>query len=93
MSDKHLFFFDVETTGLPKGRNSSYWDVSNWPRIVSICWLITDHTGNIIENYYKLIKPEGFIIPQKVIEIHNISNEPEEMVLECLASLLSFHLP
>ena len=73
MAKQHLFFFDVETTGLPKGRNISYKDYHNWPRIVSICWLITDHKGKVLEEFYELIKPKGFTIPKDVEAIHGIS--------------------
>jgi DNA polymerase-3 subunit epsilon len=73
MAKQYLFFFDVETTGLPKKRGLDYRYYNNWPRIVSICWLITDHSGKVYEEFYELIKPNGFTIPYQAEDIHGIS--------------------
>lgn len=71
----HLMVFDVETTGLPKTRNGPYTLVDNWPRVVSICWIITDASRNTAEEYYTIVKPDGYTIPQESVRIHGISME------------------
>jgi len=38
-------FIDTETTGLPRRRNAPYSEVSNWPRLVQLAWVIVDDNG------------------------------------------------
>lgn len=70
--------FDVETTGLPTIRNGFYKNLNVYDsaRIVSIAWrlLDTDSENESSINYF-IVKPDNFIIPQKAINIHGISNE------------------
>ena len=97
---RHLFFFDVETTGLPSGRNIPYRQYNSWPRIVSICWLITDQEGKILKDYYELIRPAGFTIPWEAEKIHGISTAKAEsegisldtMLVDLSKALNSFNL-
>ena len=67
-------FFDVETTGLPADHNAHYTNARNWPRIVSICWMI-DEEETKIDEFYEIVKPEGFSIPLSSSKIHGISTE------------------
>ena len=53
-----LFFFDVETTGLPARRGVSYSDVNNWPRIVSISWTLYETDQSLVAHKYAVIRPE-----------------------------------
>lgn len=71
---KYLFF-DTETTGLPKKWKSPVTDLSNWPRLVQLAYVLCDDNGvkQLEENH--IIKPEGFIIPDKASAIHGISQE------------------
>ena len=89
IKNKKVLFYDLETTGLvktPKGlkpeeeypdfKDKIYDDV----RIVSIGWFYTkdfNYENQIkIENISeRIIKPEGFIIPEESIKIHGITNE------------------
>jgi DNA polymerase III epsilon subunit-like protein len=68
-------FFDVETTGLPRDRNAPYTNAANWPRIVSIAWIISDGQGSYYEEYYSLVKPSGFTIPPESERVHGISTD------------------
>ena len=73
-----VMFFDVETTGLPSDHNASYTNVHNWPRIVSICWMI-DRGSETLDEFYSIVKPEGFIIPHESSAIHGISNSQAKL--------------
>lgn len=68
-------FFDTETTGLPRNWKAPVTDLSNWPRLVQLAFLLFDKNGNKISGGDFIIKPEGFIIPADASRIHGISNE------------------
>lgn len=67
--------FDTETTGLPRDYNAPLTDHDNWPRCVQIAWQLHDEKGFLIEAVNQIIKPDGFTIPYKAVEIHGISTE------------------
>lgn len=68
---------DLETTGLPKSRNSNYKNLDNYSnsRIISIAWQVLDEKLNPENKYYFLIKPSNFRINKNSIRIHGINNE------------------
>lgn len=67
--------FDIETTGLPP-RGKKYDEHFNeFPHIVQIAWQLTNKSGNSIIKESRIIKPDGYEIPQEVIDIHGITNE------------------
>lgn len=70
--------FDTETTGLPpRGLTFfSHWKV--WPRLVQIAWLLFDVNGYLIERKNAIIRPEGFSIPEKTVQIHGITTQYAE---------------
>ena len=68
-------FFDTETTGLPKNYKAPASDVNNWPRMVQLAWQVYNISGEMIESIDYIIKPEGYIIPKEVSEIHGITTE------------------
>lgn len=78
--------FDLETTGLPLKRKSSYKCLKTYDtsRIVSIAWNLYDTQlkESISKNYY-IIKPLNFEIPEVSTKIHGITTEKalEEGVL------------
>jgi hypothetical protein len=41
-------FIDTETTGLPKNYKAPLHDLSNWPRLIQIAWLLYNSTGYIL---------------------------------------------
>ena len=68
-------FFDTETTGLPKKKNSPLSDFDNWPRMVQLAWILYDNSGKELIRKNQIIKPEGYIIPKVVERIHGISTQ------------------
>lgn len=68
-------FFDTETTGLPKNWNAPAHDTKNWPRMIQIAFLRCNDSGKVLGNGSYIIKPEGFEIPDKVVEIHGITTQ------------------
>ena len=75
-SSRNMYIvFDTETTGLPKDFSAPITDFDNWPRIVQIAWKVYDLNGKEISSHNRIIKPDGFTIPQESIRIHRITNE------------------
>lgn len=68
-------FFDTETTGLPKDASLSHTDVDNWPRLVQIAWVLCDEDKRIIEERAYIVKPDGYIIPERATAVHGISTD------------------
>lgn len=69
------FFFDTETTGIPRNYKAPVSDLRNWPRLVQIAWLLTDEEANEVESVEYLVKPDGFTIPKGATRIHGITTE------------------
>ena len=68
---KYLFI-DTETTGLPVSRDLSPMESDQWPRLVSVAYILTEEREVIDEGYY-IIKPKGFIIPLEATKVHGIT--------------------
>lgn len=66
-----LLFFDCETNGLPIDYKASYEDVNNWPRVISLAWLLADLQGNVLDQKYHLIKPDGWQMPTEEFWVNN----------------------
>lgn len=88
---KYLFF-DTETTGLPLNYKAHYTDISNWPRIVQLSWLIADSEGVILKESDFIIKVD-VPIPIQASRVHGITNEISEakgvVAVEVLTALLN----
>lgn len=81
------FIFDIETNGLPKFQvntnnkrkrdfpTPSLLEAYDSARIVSIAWIVIDSNKNIIQQEYYIIKPDHFIIPDEVVNIHGIKTD------------------
>jgi len=67
-----LLFVDTETNGLPTRRGAHWSDVSCWPRIVSIAWIVMNERG-MVDRQHHIIKPAGFTIPFDAERVHGIS--------------------
>lgn len=52
-----FLLFETETNGLPKNGKAPVTEVSNWPRLVQIAWILYDEAGNELERKDYLIKP------------------------------------
>ncbi|MEK7859524.1 MAG: 3'-5' exonuclease [Elusimicrobiota bacterium] len=68
-------FFDTETTGLPKNYKAPVSDLKNWPRVISVAWLLADDGGKEVKSAEYIIKPDGFTIPPEAAKIHGITDE------------------
>jgi DNA polymerase III epsilon subunit-like protein len=68
-------FFDTETTGVPADFKAPVTNTDNWPRLVQLAWILTSHTGEIIDIRDFVVRPDGFEIPQAATDVHGISNE------------------
>lgn len=64
---KEVMLFDTETTGLPKKGQKWDKDFLEFPHLVQIAW---EFNGK--EKSY-IIRPNGWIIPKEVSEIHGIT--------------------
>lgn len=65
----NILFFDTETTGLiPRIKNTN-----NYPRLVQLSALLYSETGNLLQTFDCIIKPNGFSIPNS--EIHGINDK------------------
>lgn len=70
-----FLIFDTETTGLPANYNAPVTDSANWPRMVQLAWECHDRFGRLLYNKCRIVKPEGYIIPQAAVQVHGITTE------------------
>ena len=68
---KYLFI-DTETTGLTNNQDFSISDIDNWPRLVSIAYILCNER-KVINKGYCIIKPYKFIIPLEATKVHGIT--------------------
>lgn len=67
---KHILFLDTETTGLPSRWNAPY---NEWPRMVSLAYMLCEQDGKVIDQMELIIKPDGYTIPKEASDIHGIT--------------------
>ncbi len=67
--------FDVSANGKPLSYKASPNDVSNWPRMIHISWIVLGEDLKPKKDYNCLIKPEGFSISEESAKRHNIDAE------------------
>lgn len=72
-----LFFFDIETTGLPKKRGETPdWDnLKSFPYIVEMAWLVRDSEGVEVNRGRVILRPDGYRIPKNASGIHGITTK------------------
>ncbi|PHS09394.1 MAG: DNA polymerase III subunit epsilon [Blastopirellula sp.] len=69
-----LLPFDTETTGLIQFKEPS--GGVNQPHMVQVAAMLIDsETKDTLETMNVIIKPDGWVIPQDVIDVHGITNE------------------
>jgi len=84
-----LVFFDTETTGLPSNdRIGALQHRSNWPDLVSICWMIFEN-GTHIRTENHIVRPEMYEIPPESTKIHGITQRQAEQEGKPLSQVLS----
>jgi len=66
-------FFDVETNGMPRNWKAPVTQISNWPRMVQIGWILYDAEGNELRRNDHIIKPDGWTISASTTAVHGIS--------------------
>lgn len=72
----HYLFFDTETAGLPKSWSMPWHkDLDNYPRLVTLSWILADENEEEISRGDYLIKPDGFQIGAGSTKIHGITTE------------------
>ncbi|MBX3253948.1 MAG: 3'-5' exonuclease [Chitinophagaceae bacterium] len=67
----NIIFFDTETTGLPKNWKAPMSDLTNWPRIIQMAWMVCDIEGTVIRKQNYLIKPDGWQVPTEDFWVQN----------------------
>ena len=70
----HLFF-DTETSGLHRRWDAPASDLSNWPRLVQLGWILTDENGTEQKRSCRIVAPEGFAISPGATRQHGITTE------------------
>ncbi len=55
--------FDCETKGLPNNRKAPITDTANYPRIIQLAWQLYDKNRRLVQEYSRLIKPDGWTVP------------------------------
>ncbi len=67
--------FDTETTGVPSNWQADDDDISVWPRIVEIAWIVIDENDEELNCERFIVKPDNFVIPREASNIHGITTE------------------
>lgn len=67
---KNILFLDTETTGLPSRWNAPY---NEWPRMVSLAYMLCEDNGKVIDQMELIIKPDGYEIPKEASDINGIT--------------------
>jgi DNA polymerase III subunit epsilon len=75
MIGSKFIFFDTETTGLPLKWGRPVSDVDNWPRVIELAYIVyvinSKGEPQLVDRYSKLIKPDGWEIPNEKFWIDN----------------------
>lgn len=64
---------DTETTGFAKSQSDP--TVPGQPYIVELAGVLVDEDGNVVDKMHRLIKPDGWTIPQQATSVHGITTE------------------
>lgn len=75
LSNMLYFFYDVETTGLPKKGATCPKKSEDWPHIVQIAWSNYTSAGKLLSGSNIIVKPDGYVISEEVAKIHRVTHE------------------
>ncbi len=67
--------FDTETTGMPTNWDAADDDIEAWPRIVELAWIVINENDDILVEKNYIIRPDNFVIPIRVSNVHGITTE------------------
>jgi DNA polymerase III epsilon subunit-like protein len=70
-----IFFFDTETTGIPRNYRAPVSELDNWPRMVQIAWILAEEDGGEVAQAEYILRPDGYTIPPDAAKIHGITTE------------------
>lgn len=70
----NVIVLDIETTGLPRYPDAKPEDLSAWPFVVQLSWIVFDADGKMIKLKTHIIKPR-IPIPVESSNIHRITTE------------------
>lgn len=81
-NNMRVLVFDVETTGLPIGKNPSISELDKWPYIVQLSYVVYDTTENEIDlSYNEILKlPDYVEISEDSIKLHKITPDINKML-------------
>ncbi len=85
-------FFDTETTGLPNNYDAPSSDLQNWPRLVSLSWIITDELGNVLKKQDYIVYPDSFSIPIQASKLNGITTERAKAVGHPIKNILDLFM-
>lgn len=89
-----VLVFDVETTGLPIGKNPSITELDKWPYIVQLSYIMYDTSLNQIDlSYDEILKlPDYVEISDESIKLHKITEKiNREMGINRRVALQTFN--
>ena len=84
---KYLIY-SISANGKPKDYKAPFSDTFSWPRIVHISWIVLDEELKLVEDYDSVIKPEGFVIDERIaktvhLDEEDIKSSGEQFYKEC----------
>jgi DNA polymerase III subunit epsilon len=68
-------FFDTETSDLPQDFSAPETDITNWPRVIEIAWVVAKSPTQISAPVSCLIRPDGFCIAEGATRCHGITTD------------------
>lgn len=81
-----ILVFDTQTTGLPIGRNPSFYKSELWPKIVQLSWILFDTYTNECKINDHIIKVDD--IPEDSYKIHGITTRYSQLRGENLIDVM-----
>lgn len=86
----NIIFFDTETIGFPINWKAPVTEVDNWPRMMQLGFEVCNDKGEVLQSYLKLVKPDGWEVPNERFWIENgYSNERSLELGEPVSDVLS----
>lgn len=71
----NLLFLDTETSGIPTSLNAPINELTNWPYVLQLAWLIYSPDGTLIKKENHFIYEEDIYIKNSSTKIHGITKE------------------